>query len=101
MLKLHPNAKGVIGIEMNKPEAIASMQKACEGIDNITVQPLVTKFPQGSKTPDLCYHKERSKIRRTARIRRLYRRQRRYCCCNRKSNLQGQTSDEKNRYRFR
>ena len=30
MLKLHPNAKGVIGIEMNKPEAIASMQKACE-----------------------------------------------------------------------
>ena len=49
MLKLHPNAKGVIGIEMNKPEAIASMQKACEGIDNITVQPLVTKFPQGSE----------------------------------------------------
>ena len=49
MLKLHPNAKGVIGIEDNKPEAIASMQKACEGIDNITVQPLTTKFPQGSE----------------------------------------------------
>ena len=49
MLKLHPNAKGVIGIEDNKPEAIASMQKACEGIDNISVQPLTTKFPQGSE----------------------------------------------------
>ena len=49
MLKLHPGAKGVIGIEMNKPKAIESMTKACEGIVNITVQPLVTKFPQGSE----------------------------------------------------
>ena len=49
MLKLHPNAKGVIGIEMNKPKAIEVMTKACEGIDNISVQPLVTKFPQGSE----------------------------------------------------
>lgn len=49
MLKLHPNAKGVIGIEMNKPLAIEAMTKACEGIDNIYVQPLVTKFPQGSE----------------------------------------------------
>ena len=47
MLKLHPNAKGVIGIEMNKPKAIEAMTKACEGISNITVQPLVTKFPKG------------------------------------------------------
>lgn len=49
MLKLHPNAKGVIGIENNKPKAIEVMTKACEGISNITVQPLVTKFPQGSE----------------------------------------------------
>ncbi len=49
MLKLHPNAKGVIGIEENKPKAIEAMTKACEGISNITVQPLVTKFPQGSE----------------------------------------------------
>ncbi len=49
MLKLHPDAKGVIGIEMNKPKAIETMTKACEGISNITVQPLVTKFPQGSE----------------------------------------------------
>lgn len=49
MLKLHPNAKGVIGIEDNKPKAIEAMTKACEGISNITVQPLITKFPQGSE----------------------------------------------------
>ncbi len=49
MLKLHPGAKGVIGIEMNKPKAIESMTKACEGVENISVQPLVTKFPQGSE----------------------------------------------------
>lgn len=49
MLKLHPNAKGVIGIEENKPQAIAAMTKACEGVDRISVQPLVTKFPQGSE----------------------------------------------------
>ncbi len=49
MLKLHPNAKGVIGIETNKPKAIEAMEKACQGISNITVQPLKTKFPQGSE----------------------------------------------------
>ena len=32
MLKLHPNAKGVIGIEMNKPKAIVAMTKACQRI---------------------------------------------------------------------
>lgn len=49
VLKLHPNAKGVIGIEANKPEAIKAVTAACHGISNITVQPLQTKFPQGSE----------------------------------------------------
>ena len=49
VLKLHPEAKGVIGIEHNKPKAIESMTKACEGIDNISVATLRTKFPQGSE----------------------------------------------------
>lgn len=49
MLKLHPGAKGVIGIENNKPDAIAAMEKACAGIENISVATLVTKFPQGSE----------------------------------------------------
>lgn len=49
VLKMHPNAKGVIGIEDNKPEAIKVMTKACEGIDNISVATLHVKFPQGSE----------------------------------------------------
>ena len=38
----------VIGIEENKPEAIASMKKACEGT-GIEVMPLHTKYPQGGE----------------------------------------------------
>jgi len=37
-----------IGIEDNKPEAIASMQKACEGT-KIKVAPLKTQYPQGGE----------------------------------------------------
>lgn len=49
MLKLHPDAKGVIGIETNKPKAIEIVEKACSGISNISVAALETKFPQGSE----------------------------------------------------
>lgn len=49
VLKLHPEAKGVIGIEDNKPEAIAKLTEACKDIANIEVQPLKAKFPQGSE----------------------------------------------------
>ena len=41
--------KGVIGIEDNKPEAIAAMQKACQGRAGVSVQPLKTKYPQGGE----------------------------------------------------
>ena len=47
MLRLFPNAKGVIVIEKNKPEAIAAMQAACSG--NISVMPVQTKYPQGGE----------------------------------------------------
>lgn len=49
ILKLFPNAKGVIGIEDNKPDAIASMTKASEKEANIQVVPLKTKYPQGGE----------------------------------------------------
>ncbi|MFU0800874.1 MAG: electron transport complex subunit RsxC [Xylanivirga thermophila] len=42
-------SKGYIGIEDNKPDAIASMQKAVEGIDGIEVSILKTKYPQGAE----------------------------------------------------
>ena len=48
-LKLFPNAKGVICIENNKPEAIEAMRKACEGKDNVEVLALRTKYPQGGE----------------------------------------------------
>lgn len=40
---------GKIGIEDNKPEAIASMTKAAENEPNIEVVPLKTKYPQGAE----------------------------------------------------
>ena len=41
--------KGVIGIEDNKPEAIEAMQKAAQGREGVSIQPLKTKYPQGGE----------------------------------------------------
>lgn len=41
--------RGVIAIEKNKPEAIASMQKAAQGREGVEVLPLRTKYPQGGE----------------------------------------------------
>ncbi len=41
--------KGVIAIENNKPDAITKMKEVSQGIDNITVAALKTKYPQGSE----------------------------------------------------
>ena len=49
VLRLFPQAEGVIGIEDNKPEAIAAMQKACAGKVRMRVLPLKTKYPQGGE----------------------------------------------------
>ncbi|MBR1443011.1 MAG: RnfABCDGE type electron transport complex subunit C, partial [Firmicutes bacterium] len=49
MLKLHPQAKGYIAIEINKPDAIEALQKATEKERNISVVQLMTKYPQGSE----------------------------------------------------
>ena len=43
------NAKGIIGIETNKPDAIERVSKACEHISNIEVRALKPKYPQGSE----------------------------------------------------
>ena len=51
MLRLFPDAAGVIAIENNKPEAIAAMNEAVSrlGAERITVQPLAVKYPQGAE----------------------------------------------------
>lgn len=49
MLKILPNAKAIIGIENNKPEAIDIMEKVARVDDRIDVCPLKTKYPQGGE----------------------------------------------------
>ena len=52
ILKLFPNAQGVVAIENNKPEAIAAMKEAAEKrhvANRIIILPLKTKYPQGGE----------------------------------------------------
>ena len=49
VLRLFPNAKGVIAIEDNKPEAIAAMTKACASDSNISVLEVKAKYPEGGE----------------------------------------------------
>ncbi|MEG6584533.1 electron transport complex subunit RsxC [Dendrosporobacter sp. 1207_IL3150] len=42
-------SRGYIGIEENKPDALAALRKACEGISGIEVVALKTKYPQGAE----------------------------------------------------
>ena len=49
ILSLFPNAKGVILIEENKPEAIAAMEKACAKSEKVNVLAVQTKYPQGGE----------------------------------------------------
>lgn len=49
MLQLFDKAQGIIGIENNKPEAIAKMNELVRNEPRITVCPLMTKYPQGGE----------------------------------------------------
>lgn len=49
MLQLFDNAKGVIGIENNKPEAIKKIQELVKNEPRIEVCTLQTKYPQGGE----------------------------------------------------
>ena len=49
ILKLLPNAKAVIGIEDNKPDAFSIMEKVARVDNKISVCPLKTKYPQGGE----------------------------------------------------
>lgn len=48
-MSLFEHAKGIIGIEDNKPEAISRLKELTAGMDNISVMPLKTKYPQGGE----------------------------------------------------
>lgn len=49
VLRLFPNARAIIGIENNKPDAIKLFEEKTATEDKITVQPLKTKYPQGGE----------------------------------------------------
>ena len=49
ILRIFPNARAVIGIENNKPEAIDVMTKVARADDRIDVCALKTKYPQGGE----------------------------------------------------
>ncbi len=54
VLKALPNAKAVIGIELNKPEAIKIFEEKTAGEDKISVCSLKTKYPQGGERQLIC-----------------------------------------------
>lgn len=41
--------KAIVGIENNKPDAIARMRERVQGFSGITIQPLKVKYPQGGE----------------------------------------------------
>lgn len=49
LMKASGVERAVVGIEDNKPEAITAMSQAAETDEDITVQPLVAKYPQGGE----------------------------------------------------
>ncbi len=49
MLKIFPNAQGIIGIEDNKMDAIKKISQIVEDEERITVKKLQTKYPQGAE----------------------------------------------------
>lgn len=48
-LQLFPNAKGVFAIENNKPDCIDKISEMIKDDDRLSVQPLLTKYPQGGE----------------------------------------------------
>ena len=49
ILQLFPNAKGVLGIENNKPDCIAKLKELTKDEARIEVCELMTKYPQGGE----------------------------------------------------
>ena len=48
-VSIFPNARGILAVEDNKPEAIAKLEELTKDEDKITVKALQTKYPQGGE----------------------------------------------------
>ncbi len=49
VLQMFPKAEAIIGIEVNKPDAIEKLQAMVENEERISVMPLKVKYPQGAE----------------------------------------------------
>ena len=49
VINLFDNAKGIIAVEDNKPDAIKRLTELAKDFDNITVNAVKTKYPQGAE----------------------------------------------------
>ena len=49
MLKLFPNAQGILAVEDNKPECISLLKQLTKNETKISVKALKTKYPQGAE----------------------------------------------------
>lgn len=49
ILKLFPNARGVLAVEDNKPDCIRTLNRLVQDEERISVASLKTKYPQGSE----------------------------------------------------
>lgn len=49
VLRLFEGAKGILGVEDNKPDAIAKLQELTKDEPQVEVMPLQTKYPQGGE----------------------------------------------------
>lgn len=49
VINLFDNARGIIAIEDNKPDAIKKLEDLTKHIEGITVNPVKTKYPQGAE----------------------------------------------------
>ncbi|HSQ40871.1 MAG TPA: electron transport complex subunit RsxC, partial [Fibrobacteraceae bacterium] len=49
LLRATGASKALLGVENNKPDAIAALEAACMGISNLQVVAMPTKYPQGAE----------------------------------------------------
>ncbi len=64
LLRLFPHARCIIGVEKNKPEAIAVLNEKCSSYKEISVAALKPKYPQGGERM-LIYALTRRKLNST------------------------------------
>ena len=93
ILQLFDHAKGVFGVENNKPDAIAKLKELIKDEPRMEVCELLTKYPQGGER-QLIYAVTRNQFQNASCRCRLYRGQRRNHDCNQACSKRWRSCDE-------